>query len=634
MAANNTNWIGAFDSFISDIRISSKESNTIDPRGSPLVLWESQRRFLRELGEGLNKGIHKFNFLKSRQLGVTTISLALVDVFWLAMHPNTIACLVTDTEKNSNANRLLIEHYVRSFPEGYFGNDFRIVKANRKQIIFSNGSRIDLLVAGVKKKSTAWGEGVGYSVAHLTEVASYADVDGLKSLEEGFAQENPSRLFVYESTAKGMNHWRTRWLAGAESLTERSVFIGWWSGDTNRLLKKDPRFSRYGTVPISRDEAVLMRKVAQEYGHAVTTEQLAWIRWKESDAGSEQDLLVQNQPWTAEQAFVQTGYSFFQARVIGQDKQRIMDDAASGDPFIIFKGYRYIVDGDFFEFTMEECDPETTDIKDVELKVWEEPVPEGEYVIGFDPAYGRNDHKDHHCIEVFRCYADKIVQVAEYTTADVETKHAAWVLFHLCAAYGNTMANVELGGPGRLVMAEFDHLRQLLKAEMNADKTRDRDWEDAASQARWYLYHKVDSPGAGYMANFETNWRTKMELMHSMRGAYMSREFIINSFPLLSEMELVVVVDDKIGAPESSDEDKKDDRVFATALANRAWQEWVRKSMIARGLTHDIVMRNENGLDPPHVKSMNNIVYRFLAGANVEQEHDDRPKYLVDRGLA
>ena len=63
-------WLNLFETVAKDVRIQSKEIITDDPRGAPLVLWESQRRFLCEVGNGLDKGIHKHNCLKSRQLGV------------------------------------------------------------------------------------------------------------------------------------------------------------------------------------------------------------------------------------------------------------------------------------------------------------------------------------------------------------------------------------------------------------------------------------------------------------------------------------------------------------------------------------------------------------------------------------
>ncbi len=605
MAKNPTlRYLPLFERFVQDIRISSKETLSSDVRGTPLIMWDSQKRFLREVGQGLDDGIHKFNCLKSRQLGVTTLSLA-IDAFWLALHPNIIGCLVTDDDKKREANRALLVQYISNFPEGYFGDSFRIVRNNRTGLGFSNGARLDLLVAGTKKKSMSWAEGVGYTFAHMTEVSSYGDVEGLKSLEEGFAQTAPERLFMYESTAKGFNHWRARWFDGLhDKLTQRSFFMGWWAGDTNRIERKDPRFAAYGGNP-DNEERELMDQVARLYQHKITPEQLAWIRWKESSAGSEQELLSQNQPWTHEQAFVQTGRSFFQVRVVGQDIKRVKDSN------LLFKGYRYNIDGDFFNFSMQELDPEVDSIEDVELKVWAEPVDDGQYVIGFDPAYGRNDHKDGHAIVVFRCFADRIVQVAEYVTNDVDTRHATWVLFHLAAAYRNCMVNVEIGGPGQMIMPEFDHLRQLLAVEANAARVAARDWQDAGGQARWYLYHRPDSLGAGYMANFETTWRTKSVIMHQLRSAYISNEIDICSLALLHEMTLVNETDGQIGAPESADENSKDDRVFALALATKAWIDWVRKDMLAQNQTYEILMAVEKPVTPLAYMT-NSIVAGFL----------------------
>ena len=620
--AKSGRWLKAFEAFTADIRIKSKEVHSDDPRGAPLAMWDSQRRFLHSLGAALDADIHVLNVLKSRQLGITTISLALVDVFWMAMHPNLTGCLVTDTEKNRNVNRELIVSYINSFPDNYFGDTFRIVGSNREMLKFSNGSRLDLLVAGTKRKSTAWGEGVGYALCHATEVASYGDVEGLKSLEEGFAQNNPHRLFVFESTAKGHNHWATRWKEGLSKLTERSIFIGWWAGDSNRIERGDPRFTKYGNVDASRDERDYINQVRELYDHRITKEQLAWIRWKEDNAGAETDLLDQNQPWTAEQAFVKTGKSFFPVGVLNKDIDRIIDAGVQ------FKGYMYAADSDFYSFQLiplNSAEGHTIDM--VQLKVWFEPVPEGRYVIGCDPAYGRNDHKDAHCISVWRCYADKLEQVAEFNTPDLEAKHAAWVLFHLAAAYRNCIVNLEINGPGTLYMAEFDHLRQLLSAEMNMARTASRDWTDAGSQARWYLYNRPDSMGGGYMYNFSSNFRTVSTIMYQLSGEYITNNLIPYSVKLLQEMQIVVREENgHIGAPESRDQDCKDDRVYAAALAMRAWIDWTRKEMLAQGLTMSRVKDAETGRSTPQVTMLNSLVLNFLRTAEEQAEAGPEPE--------
>ena len=289
-------WLPLFNDFVRDLRISSKELTTNDERGAPLILWDSQRRFLQQVAWGLDDGKRIFLCLKSRQLGCTTISLA-IDVFWLAMHSNLTGALVSDSDKNRDKNRGQIERYVRSLPEGYFGEKFTIVKSNAKVTEFSNGSRLDYLVAGTRKKNVSWGEGEGYAFAHETEVANYGDPDGLASFEESFAQTNPSRLFLKESTAKGFNHWHDAYMSAKDDPTRVAFFLGWWASDMNRIERFDPRFAKFGQHVASGDERELVLMVRQHYHHQISPEQLAWIRWKNADSGG--DPLLQVVPFLA-----------------------------------------------------------------------------------------------------------------------------------------------------------------------------------------------------------------------------------------------------------------------------------------------------------------------------------------------
>jgi len=632
--ARASRWLSLFREFVKDIRIVSKEVVSEDERGSPLVLWESQKRFLDEVGQGLDDGIRRFNCLKSRQLGCTTISLA-IDLFWLALHPNLTMALVSDTEENRDSNRMILRGYVGSFPDGYFGDTFRIVKGgdNRKFMKFSNGSRIDFLVAGTKRKSVAWAEGRGYAACHATEIAKYGDAKGLTSFLESLAQTNPARLFIFESTANGYNHWHSIWTDGQKKETERSFFIGWWASDVNKIWRTDSRWDRHGGYQASGEERDLVRLVARQYEHVITPEQLCWIRWKEEDAGAEADMLRQNQPWTAEQAFVLSGYSFFQTRQISKDLQAIYNNPDDYG----FTGYYYRYGHDFWSMELAQISsPDEHHL--LELKVWDEPADGGRYVIGCDPAWGRNEHKDRHAISVWRCFADQMVQVAEYATANVDPKHCAWVLAHLAGAYENCMVNIEIQGPGRLMMQEWDHLRGMLAAEMYAEKTKSKNWENALHQARWYLYSRPDSPGKGYAYNFQTNINTLEPLMMGYRSSYITNELVIRSKRLLEEMVLVVVDGAHIGAPESSAADTKDDRVFAAAFAGETWRRWIRPEMIAQGLTYDVVMSHERGEMKPIVVGLNSIVARFFKSiAQLEAERENPPpppRWMTDRGLA
>src|SRR5262249_35122337 len=101
--------------------------------------------------------------------------------------------------------------------------------------------------------------------------------------------------------------------------------------------------------------------------------------------------------------------------------------------------------------------------KATELKVWEDPDPEGVYVLGVDPAYGENENNCRSSIEVFRCYGDGLDQVAEYAWPLITTRHLAWALAAILGWYGGSPRAearyiLELNGPGT---ATFNSIRDL-----------------------------------------------------------------------------------------------------------------------------------------------------------------------------
>ena len=619
-------WLEVFTKFISLLRIDSKEVAAADARGSKLVLWGSQKRFLEAVCKGLDEGKRIFYCLKSRQVGLTTLSLVF-DVFWLAMYEGTIGALVSDTPKNAEANRRAIRRYIESVPKAFFGKSFTIVDDNRNFLTFSNGSRLDLLVAGTRNKKT-WGEGQGYVFSHCTEVANYGSKEGLDSFREALASSHPNRFVIYESTAKGFNHYRDLWIAAKnDPYTCVTVFVGWWSKDLNRIKNTDPRFSVYGAEEPSGEEKELIDAVFEQYGHVITREQLAWYRWRAAQDDVDIHTLYQNQPWTEGQAFVMTGFSFFQTRVLQQDLQRIQNPE---DP-IAFKGYKYILGNDFQSGVMEALTRER--INEVQLRVWEDPIENAQYVIGCDPAWGRNDWADRTCVSVWRCFADKLVQVAEFADSDVDTRQAAWVLAHLAGAYKNCMINIELtGGPGMAIMTEFDHLRDRMRADMYRDTLRkDYDWDDFLNTARWYLYHKPDSIGAGYAKGWMSSHDAKWRMMCQIKDSHSSGMMLLRSVPLVEEMLTVVQDGSEIAAPGRA----KDDRVFGAALANMGWIEWFRPSLIAQGLSYDAVLRMENEEEKTKGSAfVDKIVINFLARqAEYEEPLSPREQWLQDRGF-
>lgn len=456
------------------------------------------------------------------------------------------------------------------------------------------------------------------------------------------AVDTPSHLFLAgrtmiptHNTAKGFNHWKDMWDECArDQHTKRGIFIGWWAKDLNRIKRKDPRFHEYGIDPPDQVERELIEAVKTRFNQNIDVEQLAWIRWRSADQSADVSNIAQNLPWIPEQAFIFSGFSFFQTRLIARDLAEMDDvDNSSDDSEFSFKAYRYWLGTDFFATKLEQLGAGSSS-EDWELRIWEEPVKNAQYVIGVDPAFGRNDWRDKHAISVWRCYADKLVQVAEYATHNVEGHQCAWVLAHLASAYRNCIVNLELsGGPGRMIMREFDSLRNRLKTEMYSNQRKDFDWEDVLNGMRWYLYHRPDSMGAGYVWNFQTTRDSKYDLMNTFRSAYTTRLLRVRSRPLLYEMQAVIQDGAAIEAPGRD----KDDRVVGAALATYAWEQWVRPAMIANGQTYAAVTGQETGDETLASRTVDRLVADYFRRA-AELAQDDTPtegmaKLLYDRGL-
>lgn len=619
-------WVPHFKEFIKYIRINSKEVPSIDKRGAPLELWPSQKMALDCIVKGLEKGVHTFMFGKARQQGISTF-IETLDLFWLAMHNSMMGAYIIDKDKNLPAIRDKIRRYFDSFPQGFFGKRFKIENDNKDFMLFSNNSRLDFLTAGVGKKETNWGEGKGYAFIHSTETAKYGNPDGLTSFRSTLAENNPDRLFIYESTSKGMNHWRSMWEEfGRDEFRKRRLFIGWWGNPFNVMKKNSPAYKVYGVAEPDPEEEELMEKVERDYGYKVSREQLAWYRQQFADTTTSAEAINQNLPWTIEQSFVATGYAFFQMQILAAELERCRH--------VPYKGYKYVMGNDFWSVVCEHIyDPNRKE--EVVLRVWEEPFEDATYAIGCDPAWARDEFSDRHCIQVFRCFGDKMLQVAEYADNGIDTRQCAWVLAHLAGSYRNCIVNIELNGPGGVVSTELENLKERMRIDPKFDTAtgKNENWDNFLDNARWYLYKKPDHWGPGMVKFWESTSKTKVQIMHLLRDKFVTEQIVVQSKPLVEEMINVIQDGDSIEAPAPA----KDDRVVAMALAVRTWSDAIMMPLLSQGETYERYLVSENGepLDKT-VKLMNNIVRDFFQRA---EERADTPQipagkqWLYDKGF-
>ena len=444
-------WMECFLEFIGNMVISSKELDSAKPVPLLDVMYSAQYRFLEEIAEGLDRGIRDFKCLKSRQLGVSTISLAL-DVFWASVHDKLQGALITDTDGNRDKFRILIEQYIESLPRGL---RVGIKQHNRNNLVLHNGSVIDYLVAGTRGKRGSLGTSRALNFVHATEVSNWGSAQAdIANLTASLAEKHPHRLYIWESTARGYgNEWYDMCeSAGDDNFTQKLFFLGWYLKEDYAFDPKSPEFKSWWDGTLLPEEDAINKMVLEESKYVIKPEQWAWHRYMRTMKIMDEDLMRQNYPSSAKEAFIMTGRSFFPLKRIEEDLRWLKDIEAP------LKAYRYYLGENFLATEMQPVDS----TKDADLRVWEEPHPNGIYVMGVDPAYGRNDYKDRHAIQVYRCYADKLVQVAEYATDAPETYQVTWVMAHLAGAYKNVWINLEVSGPGFAIMQELRHLRQLL----------------------------------------------------------------------------------------------------------------------------------------------------------------------------
>lgn len=600
----------AFYQFLKRAYVNSKDAGQICIGDN---LYQGQIDVITQIFDALEADIHKIYILKSRQLGISTIIRFLI-IFLLGVHKGLKGAIVFDTDNNKSESRAEIEVAISDLPESL--RFPTIASNNRAGLTLENDSKVLFMSAGVKKSKSSGtlGRSVGLTIAHCSELCSWDNDDGLEAFEQSLSEIHPDRLYINESTARGFNRWNKMWEdARNDPMHCKCIFLGWWSKDSQRIKPADIDYALYASDPPDDKEVAKIKEVQERYQVSVDTEQLAWYRRKmdptrgqvnsdasEAAAYEQNTLRMQEQPWTEDEAFQQTGAVFF----ANKDLTDLTNNHASHK----FKPYMFLVGEEFADMKIYRADnPRST-----ELKVWEEPDPEGVYVFGVDPAYGENENNCNSAIQILRCYADGVDQVAEYAWPLQTTRHLAWTLAALLGWYGASPRAecryiLELNGPGTAVFNEIKSLKFYIE---NANFVRrpleELGLQDIFKNVKTYIYSRPDSMGAGYNYHWLTNTRSKITIMEQLRDVASNGKMRIRSHDSIKEMRSIRREGDSIGA----DSSMRDDRAIAMALANYFWATKIRQSLVGQRRTRaaeesrqrlsivdQVALFNQNSLD-------------------------------------
>lgn len=546
-----------------------------------------QRWIIKRIAEGYDAGVHDFTVLKCRQLGASTIFLAL-DLFWLWTHGGMDGSLVTHDEGTFVNFRTQLSEFYERLPRTYKPYS---PTHNRNEFVWrlADGkmSRLQYQIAGTKSgQSVKLGRAKGNAFCHGTEVAYWADQGSFSSLKNSLAEKNPNRLFVWESTANGFNAFEEQWRIASHAVTQRGIFVSWWAHEMYRVPADSRIYEVYWGKGgrMTQEEAKLARDVSLLYGDCLeylygskelSPEQLAWYRWYSEEKVADPELVKQEMPWTEEQAFITTGAQYFSSRDLTKNMRRIVGEEKP-------RHLRIEIQGRMSDTQVIECAPRVAN-----LWIYSPPQEGGRYVLGADPAYGSSEWADAFCISVWRAWADRVEQVAEFHSVDLQPYAFAWVMVYLAGMYSPCSWNLEITGPGAAVMGEIDSLR---RARFTGEEQSRQVMRNFLGGMQEFFYSRFDSINRNPVARgTQSTFKEKNKYMDFFKD-YVTREMaVMHSKPLLEEMRWVVR---EVGHAPSGSARHKDDRVIAAALAIYAWHEKLRHKLFAMNVSHAAEVRN------------------------------------------
>jgi hypothetical protein len=574
--------------WLKHLKIQSKDTGGL----TPFRLLSSQRYILDEICKAMDDGIDTIKVLKSRQVGATTLLVA-IDLFWAFEYAGLLGTFMIHEESARDKWRTMIEVFYHSIAKiEVDGRKVKmkegIVRHNRNILQFRNSSIFQYIIAGTGENRRG---GIGRSGAtnyvHSTETAYYGDPDEMSAFTASLSSIYPHRLYIEETTANGFNWWSDDWEEALKSGVKRCIFVGWWRDERKQYATDHPIYDYYMHDPkLTQVERARCRAVKEKYGVHISLQQIAWYRWQlDAHMKGDQSMMDQEFPFTADDAFQATGSNYF----TGESLTEAMRIARQRP----YQRYKYRMTNKWHE-TEVIAAPKNPN---AELKIWEPVSQFGYYVLACDPAYASSEDADANCIQVWRCFSEGIRQCAEMCTNELSAWRTAWAIAHLGGYYGINQCQtiIEVNNVGAAV---FKELRDLLDAVRQMKPTpENRTLRTFMGNVRHFFYQRFDNPGG---TEFAYQWKTTSQLkpmiMAAFKDAFELGRLHIRSTQLLEEMRTIVNDAGHIAAEGA----KSDDRVMTGAMAYEAYKRWMQAKLRNMGMSEErsFNIEQRGGIEP------------------------------------
>jgi stalled ribosome alternative rescue factor ArfA len=421
--------------------------------------------------------------LKARQMGLSTAIEAL-GYWWNSTNKNQTAVIIGHEEKSAKNLYMMFRRY--------YDNSNPIFKPSIKYNTKSDlsferydetGKQVGLgsVIKTATAKNTSAGRSDTIQFLHASEVGEWENGEELVASLMQTVPFIPKTFIFLESTAKGKgNYFHKEWRNAEKGLNNFiPFFFPWW------LIDEYEDYNDEDVGELTEYEEFLVDLFNKGFDtwsgehYDVEIEQIVpkikFYRRKSRDFASDPARMYQEYPSIANEAFVASGANVFPVLKLAEMELQCLEV----DEYDYYK----LITGDAHEdFVIEKIpyDPNVDDFTYVApLKIFEEPVPGKEYVIGGDVAEGLKTG-DYSVAEVVEVTTMKTV--ARWR-GHVDPDRFGEILGALGAYYNYALIGVEVNNHG---LTTIQKLRDTFYTNLfKRDRGYDEDFEEPTSNLGW-----------------------------------------------------------------------------------------------------------------------------------------------------
>lgn len=480
--------------------------------------------------------------LKARQMGLSTAVEAII-YWWTSTRKNITSVIIGHEDASAKNLYMMFRRY--------YDNSNVLFKPTikyntRTDLSFERydeeGNQVGLgsVIKTATAKNTSAGRSDTIQLLHASEVGEWENGEELVASIMQTVPMLPETMIFLESTAKGRgNYFHKEWRAAEKGENNfKPFFFPWWLIDEYTMVGED-------LGKLTEYEEFLVATIRQGYDtwhgehYDVPEEEIPgkirFYRAKAKEFASDPIRMFQEYPTTSHEAFIASGANVFDQLAL-EALERAADDLAE------IKRYKIDI-GDSYEDYYISPVPYDDKIEENNgpLKVWKDPDPTHEYVIGADVAEGlaTGDYSVAEVVDV------STMETVARWRGHIDPDRFGEILAALGRHYNYALIGVEVNNHG---LTTVQKLRDIFYTNLyKRESGYDEDFEEPTSHLGW-----------------KTDMRTKRIAIDTL--IQIIREGINkDKDPVFIEEAFAYVRDDR--GRTNAEEGEHDDTVMAKAIA-------------------------------------------------------------------